>query len=221
MTSTALFRLSGLSVLLGAALSILSSIVSAFFYGDPTKFAHNPVYIAAQALNAIAGLFLVLGIPGVFARQAQGFGVIGLVGLVLLVVAALCFPVFFGLTGAVVFTWLADQAPKLVSSNSFPPGFFALFLVGGLSFVIACILWAIQLIRRRVEPRWAGFVLVLAAVVQVATFPLPMATNVFISLIQALSGILISVGIGALGYYTWTMTREEGRVARAAGTLAT
>src|ERR671939_406598 len=106
MTAT-WFRLSGLAVLVGAVLGFLGSLGTGFFYGNTVNYAHNPVFIISNVVNALGAFLVVVGLPGVLARQAEGFATLGVIGLVLIIMTAISLPIFLGILGALVVPWLA------------------------------------------------------------------------------------------------------------------
>jgi hypothetical protein len=45
------FRLSGLAALVGAVVSFVAQLGSAFFYGETTSYANKPLYLAVYLTN--------------------------------------------------------------------------------------------------------------------------------------------------------------------------
>src|SRR5436305_13138249 len=81
MSATALFRLSGLALLIALPLEILGS-----FLHPPSEEVLDvlkPSYGPAHYVEFAAWVFVVLGLPGFYARQARRAGGLGLVGYVL------------------------------------------------------------------------------------------------------------------------------------------
>src|ERR1700730_4040125 len=88
----------------------------------------------------LGGGLLILGIPALYVRQAKQIGWIGLVGLVIIWLDMLIFPVQGGIAGFV---------PRF-----YVPDF--LFLSGPLT-IIGTLLFGIMTIRAHVFPRWLGW----------------------------------------------------------------
>src|SRR5450755_860101 len=75
MSSTRLYRLSGISLLIGCVLIVLVTIPGVFINSDPAS-----AYSVYSSLGrVIGGILLLLGLPGVYVRQSQRAGVLGLV----------------------------------------------------------------------------------------------------------------------------------------------
>lgn len=209
MSAQSFFRLSGLALVVGCVLSFAFRLVSAFFYGDTTSYANQPVNIITDFALAAATIVLLLGLPGVYASRAQGFGVLGLVGMVLIFIAGIMLGVFGNLETAMVDPWLATQAPSL--ANSFgPPPFFAFFNVEEVLLVIGSILLAIPLVRGHVSPRWPGIALLLSVVVgSVGFFLFAIPTTLASSLMGEVAPLLLLVALAGLGYQTWSKPAAE------------
>jgi hypothetical protein len=203
MSTQGFFRLSGLALVGGSVLTIVFRIVSAFFYGDTTTYANQPMNIITDFALAAATILLLLGLPGVYASRAQGFGVVGLVGMALVFIAGMMLGVFGNLVGAMVDPWLATEAPDL--ANGFgPPAFFAFFNVEELLLVIGSILLAIPLLRGQVSPRWPGIALLLSVVVgSVGFFLFAIPTNLASSLMGEVAPLLLLIALAGLGFQTW------------------
>src|SRR5579859_7797636 len=126
--STSLFRISGLLLLLGGLLMAVTNF-------------HLPMSsVAAALINLLGGVLLLVGLPALYVRQAPQVRWIGLVGLILIWLNTLIFPVLQGGLGSLV--------PALT-----PPDF--LYLIGPLT-VIGTLLFGIMTMRARVFPGWLG-----------------------------------------------------------------
>lgn len=210
MNAQSFFRLSGLALVVGSVVSFVFQLVSAFFYGNTTTYANQPVNIIADFVLAAATILLLLGLPGVYASRAQGFGVVGLVGMASVFTAGIMVGVFVNLQGAMVDPWLATQAPSL--ANGFgPPPFFAFFNVAELFLVVGSVLLAIPLLRGRVSPRWPAFAFLLSVVVGIVNFfYLPSLTSTLASsLMGTVAPMLLLVALAGLGYQTWSKPTPE------------
>ena len=209
MSTQSFFRFSGLALVVGCVLSFALRLVSAFFYGDTTSYANQPINIITDWALAAATILLLIGLPGVYASRARGFGVVGLVGMALVFTAGIMLGVFGNLVGAMVDPWLATQAPGL--ANGFgPPAFFAFFNVEELLLVIGSILLAIPLLRGHVSPRWPGITLLLSVVVgSVGFFLFAIPTTLASSLMGEVAPLLLLVALAGLGYQTWSKPTAE------------
>lgn len=110
--------------------------------------------IAAALINLLGGVLLLLGLPALYVRQAKQVRWIGLVGLIIIWLDTLIFPVLQG--------GISGLAPALT-----PPDF--LYIIGPLT-VIGTLLFGIMTIRAHVFPRWLGFCLFVGYTLGVIAF---------------------------------------------------
>ena len=209
MSTERFFGLSGLAVVIGGTVSIVCQLVGAFYNGNTTTYAAQPIYITSEFALAAATILLLLGLPGMYASRARGFGVVGLVGMALLFIAGVMLGVFSNLEDAMVTPWLAAQAPSL--ANGFgPPPFFAFYIVQEIAFLSGSVLLAIPLLRRLVSPGWPGIALLLSAGLGVVTFFFDaFPSNLASGLLVAVPPVLLLVALAALGYQTWTQPTPD------------
>ncbi|GAC1299390.1 MAG: hypothetical protein NVSMB27_39430 [Ktedonobacteraceae bacterium] len=129
--STLMLRISGWFLLFGGLLMAVTNF-------------HLPISpIVAALINLLGGILLLLGLPALYARQATQVRWIGLVGLIIIWLDTLIFPVLQG--------GIAGLVPALT-----PPDF--LYIIVPLT-VIGTLMFGIMAIRARVFPRWLGFCL--------------------------------------------------------------
>jgi hypothetical protein len=129
--STRLFRISGWFLLFGGLLMAVTNF-------------HLPMSpVVAALINLLGGVLLLLGLPALYVRQATQVRWIGLVGLIIIWLDVLIFPVLQSGIGGLV--------PALT-----PPAF--LYIIGPLT-IIGTLLFGIMTIRARVFPGWLGFCL--------------------------------------------------------------
>lgn len=176
MNSSDLIRFSGLAALLGAALLIISDFLSfTVFSGDPMEFVTTGAYLADGGARVLAGVLLLIGLVGLYARQSEASGVPGLVAFLI---------AFVG-TASILGTWwtnafvapsLATAAPAFLEAG--PTGVMSVAYT--MSFALGALGWllfGVVSLRARVYPRVAAAALVAGAAL---TFvPLPAVVVVF------------------------------------------
>ncbi len=90
MSSTTLYRLSGIVLLIGGVLTIIGTLLEA------PSAPGTPLWIPGTWLALGGSLLIILGWPGLYLRQADKTGRLGLLGFVLSFVALLILGIGFG-----------------------------------------------------------------------------------------------------------------------------
>src|SRR2546426_5712826 len=208
MSSNEAFRLAGLALVVGAVLSFVGTVLSSLLFSgnDPTPYAGNALFVPINILNAVGAALLLLGVRVLYLSRPEGWGVLGLIGFVLIFAVGLMFGVFFNLLGALLLPYLVQHAPDTVKGNG-PPSFFPYFILGTAFEVVGLLLMAVPIVRGFVAERWLGYLLLAAAVLGVVGFFLGGSngpSNALMALIGNLPGLLLFVVLGSLGYLLWT-----------------
>lgn len=189
MNSSTLIRWSGMAAVLGAALLIVSDLLTlTVFSGDFAEIATSGAYLADGAMRLFAGVLLLVGLVGMYARQSEAAGVLGLAAFLLA----------FAGTVLILGTWwtntfaapsMATEAPAFLEAG--PTGVLAFgftlsFAIGGAGWL----LFGLASLRARVFPRAASAALMVAAAI---TFvPLPVVATVFYAAVAWMGVILFS-----------------------------
>jgi hypothetical protein len=125
-------------------------------------------------------MLLVLGLVGLYARQSQAAGLLGLLGFLAAFAGTILLAGFFW-SSAFIAPALANAAPTLLNAGP-PPGLTPTFS----TFAIGWILFGVASLRTRVYPRVAVIVLIIGAAL---TFlPIPLV------------GVVFDVGVAWLGF---------------------
>jgi hypothetical protein len=153
MSSTTLYRLSGISVLIGSLLLIIGDIPG-FFSGNDQA---STIFTISSLVRLIGAMLIALGLPGMYARFAERTGVLGLIGFT-------C-TFFFILVGMASETIVAFIFPVLVAHgllNGGPPplGLLIISLADALLALVGGTLLGIAIIRAAVLSRWVGVALI-------------------------------------------------------------
>ena len=140
---------------------------------------------AVEALLLLLGdVLLLFGLFGLYVRQSEAAGTLGLVGFL---VAFLGTALTVGVDWDEVFVVpiLADAAPELLDAG--PP--LGIILSFGV-FTVGWVLFGLATLRARVYPRVAAVLLMVGAVL--AFFPLSLSTVVFSAAVAWLGSILFT-----------------------------
>jgi hypothetical protein len=170
MTTSTLMRMAGVSAMLAG----LCFIIIGMFHPENVPSAVTTatwvnVHIVATAL----GFFGLYGMVGLYARQVEKSGWLGLTGFLLLSVWFVLIT-GFSFVEAFILPHLAAESPAFVESllgmltgvpSTVDLGVLPmLWNISGPMYILGALLFGIATFRARVLPRWAGGLLTLAAV---------------------------------------------------------
>ena len=215
MSSTTLFRLSGLALLIALPLQILGFVLHP--PSEQVADVLQPAYGPAHIILFVSWVFALLGLTGFYARQAERAGVLGLIGFAATMFAA-AYHFYLLLYEAYATVALArDPATQgLVGDGPLAHGAGALGPLGFAS-ILAFPLLGIATVRAGVLPGWAGWlqiasvpVFFLGALVVSPDAPAPLGTMAAATPIAWLYSLLF-LGYAVGGYALWTgkeRTRE-------------
>jgi hypothetical protein len=197
VSASSLVRLGGLAAVVGAVLLLTADIIDAYnidAYATAElnrEFLTTGTHAFQSALRLIAfGLLLPLGLVGLYARQAEAAGPLGLLGFVV---------AFAGTVLVSGFVWvdtfvapeLATSAPRLIEAGP-PPGRSLSFLVFGIGWA----LFGIASLVGRVYPSTAAILLILGAiigtVVSLTFLPVPLGWLPFEATVAWLGVVLLT-----------------------------
>jgi hypothetical protein len=157
MSSTQLYRISGLGLLIGGLLALIGTLIQGV-NDNPL----GPAWVPATVLIVIGELLLITGLPGMYARQAEKAGVVGLVGFLFFFVSVLMQGGGGGVTNLFFLPWLLQNAPHLATAG--PPTIGIFFILAGLLSVIGAVLLGIATIRAGIFSRIAAILLLIGAI---------------------------------------------------------
>jgi hypothetical protein len=197
MSSYALYRLSGAAMLLGSVLVGIANLIPTADSSDLAIRVTSATWLPTQVAGVSGALLMLLGLPGVYARQAARAGVLGLVSFVLAFIS-----VALDLIG--VFPMNAFLLPALATGPATqpllaqPPSALGLYLFGlFLLLALAFTVFGVATIRAGVFPRPAGVLVVVGIIADlVGGFALHSPVS--------FGAALASVGFGWLGYVLLT-----------------
>lgn len=219
MSANTSYRLSGVALLLGAALSIAYLVMQGWFLGgsDITALL-GPLDVVSNEIGVVGGILLALGLPGLYARQAERAGIIGLIGFILVWYVNLIQSVLLPFANVTFVSAMnAHIIPQKVETLMTPPPvwgpFFTLSMVGE---VLGMLLLAIAILRARVFPRWIGWTLIATLVLGAASFA-PFVPEA----VSTLVGVVANVAIGGVGVALLAQTQRGQADAEPARARAT
>jgi hypothetical protein len=165
-----------------------------------------------NSLKIVMAAFALAGITGMYLRQVEQVGVLGLVGYLVFCVGYLTI-IGTSFVSAFVLPSIADTHPDYVNdvlsaaTNGGATGDIGLLQtalhVSGLTFLGGGLIFGIALYRARVLARWAAALLAIASVLTVTLAVLPDAFYRFLAFPNSIAMI-------GLGCSLWLTTRAEG-----------
>ena len=194
MSNSALIRWSGLAAILAAGLLSVGALLSlGAAFENSSVSVTTPSYAFSSLLYLLGAVLLLLALVGLYIRQAQASGILGLVAFL---VAFLGTALALGATWADLFVApaLAVEAPRVLDAE--PTGMLALgFTLTFLVFLpLGWLLFGVASLRAGIYPRAAAILLMVGAVI--AGLPIP------------LTEIVLYVGVAWLGFVLFTERGE-------------
>lgn len=195
MSSTRLYRLTGIALLASGVLSVIGFGIGSFQNDNSPAALTSAPYYFTSLLTFLGAALAVLGLPGMIARQADRAGVLGLIGGVSLTLVQLIFGIGNGFVNLTIFPPLvSNPATRAFALGAPPPAMGAFFMVGMALEVVAALAMGIATLRAHVFPRWIGilFLVTLVAEIPSSFLELPYLSN--------LAPIIASVAAIGVGY---------------------
>jgi hypothetical protein len=202
MSSSNLIRWAGLAAILAGVLLVVADLLNlAIGFDDDEPFSETAttgIYAFQSVVNLLAAVLLLIGLVGLYARQSEAAGLLGLAGFL---VAFLGTALVTGLLWASLFIvpTLAVEVPAFLDQvEGPPPGFFLTFI----TFAVGWLLFGIATLLARVYPRIPTILVMIGAVI--AVLPLPF------------TGIVLAIAVAWLGFALFTgreaLTEQPSRV---------
>jgi hypothetical protein len=202
MSSSDLIRWAGLAAILAGVLLVVADLLNlAIGFDDDEPFSETAttgIYAFQSVVNLLAAVLLLIGLVGLYARQSEAAGLLGLAGFL---VAFLGTALVTGLLWASLFIvpTLAVEVPAFLDQvEGPPPGFFLTFI----TFAVGWLLFGIATLLARVYPRIPTILVMIGAVI--AVLPLPF------------TGIVLAIAVAWLGFALFTgreaSTEQPSRV---------
>jgi len=172
MSSTQLFRVSGISLLLGALLSLIDALLSFFvnlsFTAPPATF-QSPLWPTYYSLYFASIALALIGLPALYLRlRGQRGDRLGFFGLLFILVGSF---LVLGMAGyfVSVLPVVAAKAPQILTAT-LESGFDIFPLGGTLFLTIGTILLGIAVLRAKVFPTMVGILLLAWTVLNLLNF---------------------------------------------------
>ena len=225
VTTSILMRLAGFS----ATLAGLGIVVMGMFHpANEPAYVTTPTWIIVHIFATSLGFFGVLGLAGLYARQVEKAGWLGLIGF-LLFSAWMALVGMFSFIEAALLPQLGSQFPPFVegflgmlSGKPSPVSLGVLPTMWNIStpmLIIASLLFAIATFRARILPRWAAGLLALG------TLMVPVGALVSTEIAAKIIMVPMGLGLAGMGYALLAERRaksaEAVRDQKAANPIAT
>jgi len=196
MSSSTLFRLSGGILIVGSLFAIAGFLLHPGG-NNPANYL-SPIWFSANLLIMVGALLVSLGLPGMYARQAERAGKLGLIGFTLTFFVGLLFNVASGAIETFMFPALATNVITRSLLTGPPPATYGrLILVALFLELIGPLLLGIATLRAKIFPSWTGWLLIATPVLVLVGFfvslPGPLAQLDAVALYVALAGMGISL----------------------------
>ena len=217
ITASGLIRWSGLAAI---AAGLIFAGIQPIHPPDVLASVTTNLWTVIIGLKLAMCLFFLVGITGLYARQAEKAGWLGFVGFALLTIAfwlqtAFVFaelfilPVLATTTPAFIDSYLGvvNGHPGEMNIGALVPAYGVL----GICYLLGGLLFGIATVRAAVLPRWPAILLAVAAVITPAAALLPHA-------LQRYAAVPMGIALIWLGYSLWSERRQDK--AATAATLA-
>lgn len=195
MSSTTLYRLSGMALLIGGGLTTIGAIVQAFLSEDYS----SPLWIPVAVLIFIGTLLVQIGLPAMYMRQRDRIGLLGLIGFILFFFGFAQFGIGFRFFDMVILPWFGKSA-----DINPPLNFIVYSLSGIILLLVGALLFGIVTIRSGIFSKFPMILLLVGLILNRIGGHVPH--------LQDIGGILFYLSFVVLGYALLSLLRQEGKI---------
>jgi hypothetical protein len=226
-----LYRLSGIALLLGTLLILLSSSLGYLLFGanqlsyllaangltmlspGRIEMVTEPLWLAVNLVIFVGSMVLVTGLPGMYASLAKRTGWLGLLGFVLTIAAVLLVGVINQAFLLIILPIIAPYALHLRLTEQASAPLEGFYPTARLIFSLGTFFLGLAILRVVVLPHHAkvtGIALIVAAVCTVVQIvPVPDALWVFIPIGSVAGALSFLLGLAVFGYRLVSLSAVE------------
>ncbi len=215
MSSHTSYRLSGVVLLIGGILTAVGYSLPPYLSDTDPRALTSPWILISSLITLFGSLLVLLGLPGIYTRQAGRAGILGLLGFLsawYIILLSGVLQSFISVT--IVPELAANPATRLLAATP-PPAFGPFFLIAMLAQIVGIPVLAIATLRARVFPRWPAWLLLVTLVAGLANF-LPF----YPPFLQNLAPVIGNLAFAGFGYALLSPQRGEAVQSVSAGTAA-
>ncbi len=209
MLSKTLFRLSGAVLLVGALLAALGGLIAPRDLVDGARYL-SPLYLPSSILKLFGSLMVLIGLPGMYAYQANRTGKLGLISFVMTFLGLLIVNVSIGALFTFIVPMLAANpatgSPGVLDwiLQGRAIGYSAYFLTGILLTILGLLLLGVAILRAKKFARGAGVLIIIGVLLGFGGGFLPWDIGL---ITEAIGMPLVFLGLAGCGY---TLLRTPG-----------
>jgi hypothetical protein len=208
-TASNLIRWSGLSAM---AAGLIFAGIQPFHPADVISSVNTSAWAIVTSLKTIMSIFGIFAIAGLYARQVEETGWLGLAGYLSLTIfyaVQMC----YSFAEPLILPLLTTETPKFVTSvlqmaSSSPTemnlgAFATIFSLIGFLYLLGNLLFGIAIFRARILSRWAAGLLALSgplAIIMVALLP---------HQLERMAAVPMGLALAWLGYSLLSERREQ------------
>jgi len=209
ISTASLIRWAGLSAMMAG---IIFAGIQPIHPPDVISSVNTSMWTIVTSLKTAMSIFGLLGITGLYARQVDRTGGLGLAGYLLLTIfyaVQMC----FSFAEAFILPLLTTEAPAFVESvlglasgagSSMNLGALAtIYSLVSVMYLIGLLLFGFAMFRANILPRWAAGLLALSgplAIIMVALLP---------HHLERMAAVPMGIALAYLGYALWSERREQ------------
>jgi hypothetical protein len=207
ITASKLIRWSGLSAMVAG---IIFVVIQPIHPPDVLSSVNTSAFLIITSLKTAMSFFGILGIAGLYARQVEKTGWLGLAGF-LLVSLFYALQMCFSFVEPLILPLLTTEAPKFVesvlgmASGAGGPmdlgALAAVYMFVAVLYLLGTLLFGIATFRAGILPRWAAGLLALSgplSVIMVSLLPHQLAR---------MAAVPMGIAVAWLGYALWSERR--------------
>ena len=201
MSPAKLIRWSGLISLLAGVLYALGAFLHPV--GEDLAAVTSPKWVPAHLVYWVSVILMQLGLVGLYARQVEKAGWLGLAGFVLAFIGT-GFVESILIMVSTIMPLIGAEAPTIFDQAMTPPAFLLPVFIGG--FGVGYILFGAATMRAGVLPRWSGLLLIIG----VSFFMIsegPLFDRTLSHVIATIGDVVFGLGLAWAGYALWSSRR--------------
>jgi len=207
ITTPKLIRWAGLSAMVAG---IIFVVIQPIHPPDVISSVNTNLWAIITSFKTVMSIFGLFGILGLYARQVEETGWLGLAGYLMLSIfyaVQMC----YSFAEALILPLLVTGAPKFVESTlgmasgaggeMYLGAFATVFKLVSVMYLLGLLLFGIAIFRARILSRWAAGLLALSgplAIIMVALLP---------HQLERLAAIPMGIALAWLGYGLWSERR--------------